>query len=309
MRLPWKIDWTVWKPRLLYAGFFAAAFLLALRQTFPTDAVKERLILEAAAQGWQLDADSLSPAGVIGVSARNLRLEDRTGRKLSADSVALTLRPLPLLVGRRSVSFDVSIWDGRIRGTADLSGAVRRYTADVEKVDLAAATPLRQATGLELLGTLNATADVTLPEDAKGKPSGRVSLSVKDAGVNGGQLPVPAMGGSVSLPKVGLGQLTGEVAFEDGRGNVKKLEARGGDADLTTDGLYFVWQPRLEFAPVFGRASVKLQDAFWSRSGTAGFKSVAEMALASAKGRDGGYQFQVFGSVGHPQMRPLAGGQ
>jgi len=306
---PIKIDWTVWKPRLLYGGFFAAVFLLALRQTFPTEAVKERLILEAAAQGWQLDADSLSPAGVVGVSANNLRLEDRNGRKLAAESVALTLRLLPLMVGRRSVAFDVSIWDGRIRGTADLSGAQRRYTADVEKVDLAAATPLRKATGLELLGTLSATADVTLPEDAKGKPGGRVTLGVKDAGVNGGQLPVPAMGGSVSLPKVALGQLTGEIAFEEGRGNVKKLEARGGDAEVSTDGLYFVWQPRLEFSQLFGRASVKLQDAFWNRSGTAGFRSVAEMALASAKGRDGGYQFQIFGSVGHPQMRPLPSGQ
>ena len=306
---PIKIDWTVWKPRLLYGGFFALAFLLALRQTFPTEAVKQRLILEAAAQGWQLDADDLSPAGLVGVSAHNLRLEDRTGRKLSADAVSVSLRPLPLLLGRRSVAFDLSIWEGRVRGTADLSGAERRYTAAVERVDLAAAAPLRNASGLELLGILSGTADVTLPEDAKGKPSGHVALTVKDAGLNGGQIPIAAMGGALSIPKVALGQLGVEVAFEDARGNVKKLEARGGDAELTGEGLYFMWQPRLEIAPLFGKAGLRIQDAFWTKSGTAAMRSVVEMALASAKGRDGSYQFQIFGTLGHPQARPLAGGQ
>ncbi len=305
-----KIDWALWKPRLLYGGFFALAFALALRQTFPTAAVKERLLLEAAAPGWQLDGDDFAPSGVIGISARNLRLEDRTGHRLSAERVAASLRVLPLLVGRRSAAFDLALWDGRIRGTADLSGSDRRYTAEVEDVDLAAATPLRKASGLELLGKVAGALDVTVPEDPAGKPKGTFTLAVKDAGINGGQVAIPNMGGgALTLPKLSLGQLDGEVAFEDGRGNVKKLTSRGGDADLQTEGLYFVWQPRLEFAPLFGRALVKIQDAFWTRSGTAGFKSLVEMALASAKTRDGSYQFQIYGSLGHPQMRPLPAGQ
>ncbi len=71
-------------------------------------------------------------------------------------------------------------------------------------------------------------------------------------------------------------------------------------------GAYFMVQPRLEYAPIFGRARVKLSDAFWQKSGTAGLRGVVEMALASAKDRDGAYAFQIFGTLGHPQARPAA---
>ncbi len=304
-----KIDWNLWKPRLLYGGFFTLAFLVALRWTFPAEAVKERLILEAAAQGWQLDAGEVGAAGILGISARNVALEDRSGRKFGVESFSAALRILPLLVGKRTVSFDLGLWDGRVRGTADLSGAERRYTAELDRLDLASAAPLRKASGLELLGALTGSVDVTIPEDAKGKPRGSMRLQVKDAGLNGGQVEVPAMGGSLSLPKVSLGELSGEFAFEDGRGNVKRLETKGGDAELQAEGLYFVWQPRLEFAPIFGRARMRVQDVFWSKSGAGGFRSIAEVSLAPAKGRDGTYQFQIYGTLGHPQARPLASAQ
>jgi type II secretion system protein N len=298
------IDWTVWKPRLLYGGFFALAFLVALRQTFPTEAVKDRLLLEAAASGWQLDADEVSPAGLVGIDARNVRLEDRTGARLAADEVAVTLRPLPLLIGRRSVAYDVRLWDGRITGTADLSGAERRVTAKIDDVELARAAPLRKAAGVELVGAVRGTIDMTLPEDPQGKPHGAAVLAVKGAGVNGGQLPIPSMGGGLTLPKIGLGEVHVDLDLTDGKGTFKRLEAKGGDAELSTEGLSFTWQPRLEYAPLSGKARVKLADAFWSSSGTAAFRSVAEMVLASAKGPDGAYRFQVLGSLGHPQLRP-----
>jgi hypothetical protein len=40
-----KIDWNRSRPRLLYGAFTLVAFLLALRFTFPADAVKQRIIL------------------------------------------------------------------------------------------------------------------------------------------------------------------------------------------------------------------------------------------------------------------------
>ena len=39
-----------WHRRAAYGLFAAAAFFFALRQTFPREAVKERLVLEAAAK-------------------------------------------------------------------------------------------------------------------------------------------------------------------------------------------------------------------------------------------------------------------
>ena len=45
---PMKIHWKPSRPHLLYGAFTLVAFLVALRLTFPADAVKQRIVLEAA---------------------------------------------------------------------------------------------------------------------------------------------------------------------------------------------------------------------------------------------------------------------
>src|SRR5512133_1739800 len=104
-----RIDWAVWKPRLGYAAFFLVAFVFAFRQTFPVQALKERLILEASARGWQVDSADVGPAGIVGMRATDVVLEDRGGIRVSLDEVAVSVRLLPLLVGTKSVAFDVRL--------------------------------------------------------------------------------------------------------------------------------------------------------------------------------------------------------
>ncbi len=300
-----NVDWTRPRPRVAYGAFAAVAFLLSLRWTFPSEAMKERLIMEAGQRGWQIDVERVSAAGLLGVRARGVKLETASGLAIPVEDLTASLRLLPLLTGRRSISFDASVYDGRVEGTADLSGDARRLVLDVDGVDLALALPLRKASGLDLLGKLSGKADVTLPAGPDARPTGRVDLAVKEAGIAGGQLPL--MGGTSSglpLPQVGLGALVAAVKLGDGRATFEKLEASGGDAEVRTDGLYFLVQPRMEFSPIFGKARVKVRDAFWSRSGTQGFKGLAEASLASAKGTDGSWNFAVTGSVGHPRMQP-----
>ncbi|HSN90918.1 MAG TPA: type II secretion system protein GspN [Anaeromyxobacteraceae bacterium] len=299
------VNWTVWKPRLLYGAFFLLAFLLALRFTFPVEAVMERVILEAGARGWQVEADDVSGAGFLGISAENVRAEGSDGQKLSAERVTATMRLLPLLVGRRSVAFDLRLWDGRIWGTADLSGE-RAVEARVDSIDLARATPLRRATGLELLGVMDGTVDLAVPEDPAAKPAGRVELSVKEAGLNGGQLRIPSLGGGLTVPRMGLGRIEAAVALAGGKGTFERLEAKGGDATFSAEGLYFVWQPRLANAPLFGKATLRFDEKYWQSPASSTLRTVAEVALASARGPDGAYGMQVYGTLGQPQMRPLA---
>ncbi len=304
-----KIDWTVWKPRLLYGGFVALAFIVALRWTFPSEAVKERLILEAGARGWQIDVDDVSAGGLLGIHASGVKLESHSGLGVPIDEVTASLRILPLLVGRRSVSFDARIYDGRVGGRADLSGPQQRLVVAVDGVDLGLALPLRKASGVDLLGRIAGKADLTLPQDPNGRPTGRVDLRVVDAGIAGGQLPIPGMTGGLTLPRIGLGEVTAALKLADGKATFERLDAKGGDADVQTEGLYFLVQPRMEFAPIFGKAKVKVAEAFWAKSGTQGFKSLADMALATARGRDGAWNFSVMGSVGHPRMQPVPQGQ
>jgi type II secretion system protein N len=302
-----KIDWTAWKPRLAYGAFTALAFLLALRWTFPSEAVKERLIVEAGTRGWQIDVDHVSAGGVLGFHAEGVKLDDGSGLAIPVDQATASLRLLPLLAGRRSVAFDVRLYEGNVRGTADLSAGGQRLVAEVEGVDLGAALPLRKASGVDVLGRLHGSADLTLPAGANERPSGRVDVRVEEAGVAGGQLPVPGMTGGLPLPRMAFGQVTAAVKLGEGRATFERLEAKGGDAEIQTEGLYFVVQPRMEFAPIFGKAKVKVQEAFWSKSGAQGFKSLAEVALAQARGPDGAWTFNVTGSVGHPRVQPAGG--
>jgi type II secretion system protein N len=300
-----KIDWTLWKPRAAYGAFVVACFVLALRWTFPSSAVKERLILEAGVRGWQIDVADVSAGGFLGVRAEGVKLASDSGLAIPIEEATVSLRLLPLLVGRRSVAFRVRLYDGTVRGTADLSDGQRHLTAAVDGVDLGAALPLRKAAGADLLGRVDGTAEVTVPAAPGEKLSGRVDVRVREAGIAGGQLPIPGMSSGLPLPRMAFGELTAAVQLGDGRATFQKLEAKGGDAELSTEGLYFVVQPRMEFAPIFGKAKVRVAEAFWSKSQTQGFKGLAEASLAQAKGTDGAWHFTVTGSVGHPRLQPV----
>jgi type II secretion system protein N len=196
-----------------------------------------------------------------------------------------------------------------VRGTADLSGDPRRLQVELDGVDLGLALPLRKAAGMDLLGKVSGTADLSLPAAGEAKMTGRVDATVKEAGLASGQLPIPGMTSGLNLPKMSFGTVAAALKVGDGKATFEKLEATGGDADLRTDGLYFVVQPRMEFAPVFGKARLKVADAFWARGGNQGFKGLADAALASAKGSDGSWNFSVTGSVGHPRLQPQAPGR
>lgn len=292
-----------WQRRAAYAAFTLAAFVFALRQTFPADAVKERLVLEAASAGWQISVADVRPAGIAGIGMRSVVLESRDGTRIPVERLDATVRILPLLLGRRGVSYDASLFEGRVRGVAEAGKTAQRLTAQVAGVDLSRAVALRKATGMELVGTLHGDVDLTLDEKQPARSSGRIDLAVDHAAVNGGQLPVPGMGGSLTVPKLGLGQVTAKATVKDGRITFDRLETRGEDVEATGEGLYVVLQPRLSYAPLFGKARVRIRDAFWTKSGAASFRPIVDAALVQARAPDGSYGFQIFGTLSQPQAR------
>ena len=89
----------------------------------------------------------------------------------------------------------------------------------------------------------------------------------KFAAVASGQLPIPGMGGALTVPKMGLGKVTAKATVKEGKLVFDRLESRGDDLEATGEGLYCVLQPRLAFAPIFGKAKVRIREAFWSKSG------------------------------------------
>jgi type II secretion system protein N len=312
VRLPkLELDWKRLQPRLAYAGFFLVAFAVALRMTFPAEAVKERIIVEAGTRGWVFDAASVGPAGVFGFgfSGEGVRLDDQAGLTIPIERLAASVQLLPFLTGKRRLDVDLRLFDGRVHGFADVGGGDRTYRFRIEGVELARALPIRTATRLELVGRVDGEVDVVVPEGPDAKPTGKVDLDVADAGVNGGQFSIPGMTGGFPVPKIALGTVDALLTLAGGKGTFETLTIKGGDAELTTQDLAFTVHPQIAHSALFGRAQLRIKDAFWSKSGTSGFKGLLEAALASSRGGDGAYGFQVYGSLAKPQMRPAAAGR
>jgi type II secretion system protein N len=292
-----------WQRNALYGAFAFFAFLFALRQTAPIEAVKERLVMEAAAQGWTLTVADIRPAGLAGVGMTGVSLESREGLRIPLERLDATVRVSSLLLGRRGLAFDARLFEGRVRGFVEEKGASRRLAAAIAGVDLSRAVPLRKAIGVDVAGIVGGDLDVVLDEKDPARSAGHVDLVVRDAAVNGGSAPVPGMGGALTLPKMAIGEITAHGAVKEGRLTFDKLEAKGDDLEAAGDGLYVMMQPRMAFAPVFGKARLKLRDAFWTKPGASGFKPIVEAALAPARARDGAYGFQIFGTISAPQAR------
>jgi len=303
-----KLSWTALRRRLLYAAFALAAFILSLRWTFPAEEVRERLMLEAGARGWQVDARQVGPGpGLLpGVRLEGLTLGDGAELSIPVERLDASFELLPLLVGRRVLRFDAAVFAGTVEGSATLSGAAPRLELVVAGLELARASSLRKGIGVELGGTLSGSVDLTVPAGAPEKSSGRIALTVAQAAIAGGQVPVPQLAGNLALPQMALGAVATAVQLGDGRATVERLEARGGDVEISTEALSVMLQPRIEFAPVTGRARFRVQPALWQKPAAAKFRPVAEAALAPARGPDGAYQFQISGTLGHPQLRPAA---
>lgn len=292
-----------WQRRTAYAVFAVLSFLYAFHATFPAGAVAERLAAEAAAAGWKLNAADSEPSGLAGVRMTGVTLQRGAGARFGVDSLSARLRFLPLVLGRRGVDFDARLFDGTIRGAAEVSGGRRHLDADVAGVDLARAPALREAIGIGLAGNVRGDVDLTLDARDPAKSSGHIDLSVNDAAIQAGQLPLPGMAAGLTVPRVRLGTLTAHAEVKDGRAVFQRLEAKGGDLEMTGQDFYFALQPRLEQAPLYGRARLAVQPAFWSQPAGAKLKPIAEVALASARAPDGSYGLQVYGTLGKPQVR------
>ncbi len=300
-----KIPAWLAQPRLLYGAFAVAAFALAMRWTFPSEAVRERLIYEAGARGWQIDLGEVAPSGVLGVRMDGLALTDASGLKIPVERLDASLQVLPLFVGRRVLDWQASLYQGTVEGSAALSGQDRAVELDLDGVDLSRALPLRKAAGMEIGGKVTGHLELTLPGGSLEKSSGTAQLSVARAALGGGPVPVPPLG-KLDLPPVALGNVTATAKVEQGRVAVQKLEAAGGDAELSGDGIAVVLQPRMQYAPLTGQARVRFQSTLWQKPAAASLRPVVEAALASSRAPDGSYRFSVAGTLGHPQLRPAA---
>jgi len=282
-----------WKIFLGYAAFAVVAFVLGLFITFPYDAIRTRLVTEAAQAGFAVRIGSLRP-GLAGITATQVRVS-RPSQSLSAEVVtalatgegnvpgalelgepllfdSVAVRPTLFPPG---VALRASAMGGTLRAAVGGLGDVKvRVEADGLQ---ASGGNLPAFTGMDMEGELNGALTLTLPRD-KGpdadlsQANGELTLDTQGLVIKSGKVSLPMGGGQsvpMDLPRIALGALTGRIQFEKGLGTVQTLRLKSDDLEALGTGTLKLGK-KLEYSEPAMDVNLKLDPDFQKRLGLLG---------------------------------------
>lgn len=302
----------LWKRVLGYTLFSFAALVVAFFVSFPYDALKERVRLEADEAGFFLRIGSLGP-GFFAVTARDVQVSkkadgasDAPPEALKLDSVTVgpALFPPGLAVTVKALGGTTSV---KVLG---LTGS--RLKVDVDEVDLSKGN-LKGFTGLDLAGGVEAHVDLTIPrtttgaapaEPDLGQASGTIAIDLKNVTLNGGtmNLTIAQFGPEptpVDLPKVVFGNITGKLKFDKGAGTVEELRGKSSDLEETVSGTLKLAK-RVEYAEPALEVRFKPDPEFQKRLGMLG----SALSMVGPDPKDPSWRLgRMTGYLGRPQFR------
>lgn len=319
-------------PKLAVPVFYGLCLLVFFPVFFPWDRLKERLVLTFnAAQaklsqtgGQELAVDELGSHWVTGVRARGVRLRGapteagKPAPELVVEEVRARISLLPLLVGRKTITFSVDALDGKVNGKFSDSGKEREIDVELEDLELARAGLVSAQLGFPLEGKLGGKVSFLLPEGKASKGSGTIDLEIKDAAAgNSKDLTLKTPMGPFTLPRLGIGQLAIVGEAKDGQLKISKIGPGGKDVELAGDG-------RVQLRELATEAMLDLNLKFKVLDGYRGKNEKTELLFGKpgskekpfieqdpkvgrSKTADGFYAFHVRGTLGRPDFAPATG--
>lgn len=320
-----------WKRWLGYSAFFVVAFLLCLLITFPYDALRARLVSEAATQGYALRVGSLRP-GLHGLTATDIRLSKppiplmgpgmvrmlsegdtdalkmmgpaQLGEALQLQSVAVSPSIFPL-----GVSFYADALDGSVAGSIGVVGDLSVHVL-LDGLQTSAGN-LKGFSGMDMEGSLDGELSLHVPR-AEGNARGPVydfsladgDLTLEGAGllVKGGTITVPVYGTPtpVDLPRIGFGDLKAELKIEKGMGTLEQLSGKSEDLEIRGSGTLKLAK-HLEFSEPAMDFKIKADPAFTKRLGLLG----SGLSMLPADRQDPSFRVgRLTGFIGRPKLNP-----
>lgn len=241
-----------WKLVLAYAAFSVAAFVFFFYLTFPYDSLKERVVAEAKAQGYDIHIGKMGP-GLFGITAKNLLFRKQEVQQIEGmpesepqalEIEAISVRPSLFPLG---AAFQADLLGGTASGALGGLSALS-IAADLDDLDLTQGN-LEGFTGLKLAGILNGQLKLNVPRAAApggkgpsepdfGKATGSLTLEGDTLTINGGTVVVPMYGQPtpMDLPKIILGDLQAKIDFDKGEGKIEALSAKSTDLNASGAG-------------------------------------------------------------------------
>lgn len=301
----------LWKRIVGYSAFSVFALVAAFFLTFPYEATKDRVRMEADAAGYFVRIGSMGP-GFFAVRAKDVQISKKADTdpppeplKLDSISVGPALFPPGLKV-------KVGGFGGTITTVVSGFSSVR-VKVDAEDIDTAKGN-LKGFSGIDFGGVVNAHVDVTLPKGpstggAPAEPdlsqaSGTVSLATKGLAINGGtaNITIPQFGPEptpVDLPKIVVGDLGGKVKIEKGTATVEELKNVSPDIELAVSGTLKLAK-RLPYSEANLEIRLKPDPEFQKRLGMLG----SALSFIGADPKDPAWRLgRLTGYIGRPQFR------
>ncbi len=293
-----------------YTGFFFLAVLIAFFLTFPYDALKDRVRLEADRAGYFARINSMGP-GFFGIRAKGIELSkkadtDPPPAPLKIDSVSGGPTLFPPGVGVTAKLFGGSV-AVRVSGFSNI-----RVRVDAEDLNLAS-PDLKEFSGIDFAGMVEAHVDLSLPrvavgpgpaEPDLGQATGTISIDAKQLAINGGSMSmvIPQFGPEptpLDLPKIVVGDLSGKLKFEKGAGTIEKFEAKSADLELQATGTLKLAK-RLEYAEPGIELRFKPDPEFQKRLGLIG----SALSMVGPDPKDPSWRMgRLTGYLGRPNFR------
>lgn len=304
------------KPRLWlrivgYSAFSVFALLVAFFLTFPYEAAKDRVRMEADAAGFFVRIGSMGP-GFFAVRAKDVRISKKADTEPPPEPLELESVSVGPALFPPGLKVKVNGLGGSI--TTVVSGFSNVHLAvDAEDIDTAKGN-LKGFSGIDFGGVVNAHLDLTLPKgqaagSAPAEPdlsqaSGTVSLATKGLAINGGtaNIPIPQFGPEptpIDLPKIVIGDLAGKVKIEKGTATVEELKNVSPDIELAVSGTLKLAR-RLPYSEANLEVRFKPDPEFQKRLGMLG----SALSFVGPDPKDPAWRLgRLTGYIGRPQFR------
>lgn len=208
-----------------YAGFFLASFLFSLYLTFdPSHLVTGYLQQFAQQKGMQVSVAAIEKYRLSGIIAEDIELQHPGLRTpLKVDGLQARLSLWPLLLGRKSIGFQASLYGGKIFGRITRGRNSLRANLEVRSVDLSKLEPAREKS-LWAMAKLTGKADL----DLASKDDPKKWRGALKASLGPGRLTSFSYQG-FELPEIQIEGMNLELNLAGGKAGIKTLEIESTD--------------------------------------------------------------------------------
>ena len=300
----WKriVGYSAWALFALFATFFL---------TFPYEALKDRVRLEADGAGYFLRIDRMGP-GFFALRATDVQVS----KKSNVDPPPEAMKIDSLIIGPSLFPPGAAIKFNLLGGSvvAKISGlSTTRVKIDVEDIDLAKGN-LKGFSGIDFAGEVEAHFDLSLPRVAAApntpaepdlaQASGTMTFDTKGLAINGGtaNITIAQFGPDptpVDLPKILLGELSGKLKIDKGAATIEEFKSKSGDLETAISGSIKLAK-RLEYSEPNIEVRVKPDPEFQKRLGLLG----SALSMIGADPKDPTWRMgRLTGYLGRPQFR------